>query len=75
MNDFSVTYCLFPWPTISHPTFKYGDVVKKIKGSCWQGKIVGWYSTNLTPEGYAVESSSETGSVQIYPATALKRIE
>ena len=29
-------------------------------------------STKLTPEGYAVESESHKGSVQIYPATALE---
>ena len=27
--------------------------------------------TALTPEGYAVESESHAGSVQIYPASAL----
>jgi len=51
--------------------FKQGDMVKKKSGSEWQGKIVGWYSTTLTPEGYAVESESHKGSVQIYPASAL----
>jgi hypothetical protein len=75
MNDFSVTYCLFPWPTITHPTFTFGESVEKIKGSCWTGRIVGWYSTDLTPEGYAVESSFEKGSVQIYPAHALRKIQ
>lgn len=55
------------------PKFQLGDTVKKIKGSQWHGKIVGTYSTTLTPEGYAVESSTEKGSVQIYPAAALER--
>jgi dihydrofolate reductase (trimethoprim resistance protein) len=55
----------------THKTFSFGQVVKKIKGSNWKGKIVGWYSTELTPEGYAVESDTETGSVQIYPVAAL----
>lgn len=36
--------------------------------------MVGFYSTNLTPEGYAVESSTEKGSVQIYPASALRPV-
>lgn len=52
--------------------FKIGDSVRKIKGSQWHGKIVGTYSTKLTPEGYCVESDTEHGSVQIYPAQALE---
>lgn len=52
--------------------FKLGDTVCKTKGSQWRGAIVGNYSTALTPEGYAVESSTEKGSVQIYPAAALE---
>ena len=51
---------------------KLGDRVRKLKGSSWQGVIVGTYSTALTPEGYAVESELEKGSVQIYPASALE---
>jgi hypothetical protein len=35
---------------------------------------VGWYSTELTPEGYAVESEAHAGSVQIYPAKALEMV-
>ena len=54
------------------PKFKIGDTVRKTKGSQWSGKVVGTYSTELTPEGYAVESSTERGSVQIYPAAALE---
>lgn len=50
-----------------------GTCVKKIKGSQWHGKIVGFYSTTLTPEGYAVESVFEPGSVQVYPVQALER--
>jgi hypothetical protein len=52
--------------------FKLGDIVKKVSGSQWHGTIVGTYSTELTPEGYAVESLTEKGSVQIYPAKALE---
>lgn len=56
----------------THPTFGLGDKVTKKSGSHWTGKVVGFYSTKLTPEGYAVESSTEMGSVQIYPAGALE---
>lgn len=55
--------------------FKRGDLVRKSKGSSWRGTVVGEYSTSLTPEGYAVESDTETGSVQIYPASALEPAE
>lgn len=57
---------------LSTQKFTIGDRVKKRSGSEWVGLIVGWYSTKLTPEGYAVESESHKGSVQIYPATALE---
>lgn len=49
-----------------------GQPVQKKRGSQWHGTVVGFYSTDLTPEGYAVESFSEKGSVQIYPADALE---
>lgn len=52
--------------------FKRGDTVKKTKGSEWHGTVVGEYSSSLTEEGYAVESWTERGSVQIYPAAALE---
>ena len=52
--------------------FKVGDRVRKIKGSQWQGKIVGAYSTELTFDGYVVESEAHAGSCQIYPASALE---
>lgn len=55
-----------------NPKFKLGDLVRKAKGSEWHGTVVGTYSTSLTPEGYAVESATERGSVQIYPAAALE---
>lgn len=54
------------------PKFIRGDYVRKIKGSEWWGKVVGEYSTMLTPEGYCVESAQHAGSVQIYPAAALE---
>ena len=56
---------------VQFEAFKLGDTVKKKSGSEWQGEVVGIYSTELTPEGYAVESSYHSGSVQIYPAKAL----
>ncbi|MEE9648014.1 trimethoprim-resistant dihydrofolate reductase DfrB [Enterobacter soli] len=55
-------------------TFGLGDRVRKKSGADWQGQVVGWYSTKLTPEGYAVESESHPGSVQIYPVAALERV-
>lgn len=56
----------------AHMKFKLGDTVRKVSGSQWHGTVVGTYSTQLTPEGYAVESYTERGSVQIYPAGALE---
>ena len=54
--------------------FAFGSHVRKKSGSEWQGYIVGWYSTGLTPTGYAVESQSHAGSVQIYPESALELV-
>jgi hypothetical protein len=51
-----------------------GDRVRKKSGSSWQGRIVGSYSTKLTPIGWAVESEREPGSVQIYPEAALEPV-
>jgi dihydrofolate reductase (trimethoprim resistance protein) len=55
--------------------FQIGDNVRKKTGAAWQGKVVGTYSTNLTPEGYCVESDAHPGSVQIYPAAALEGVK
>lgn len=54
--------------------FKHGlgTIVYKVGGAQWSGKVVGFYSTALTPVGYAVESIAEPGSVQIYPEKALE---
>jgi len=54
--------------------FRMGDIVKKSTGSEWVGRVVGWYSTEQTKEGYAVESSAHRNSVQIYPAKALELV-
>lgn len=51
-----------------------GARVEKISGSSWRGRVVGTYSTSLTPDGLCVESENEPGSVQIYPAKALRLI-
>lgn len=57
-------------------SFKYsfGETVRKKKGSQWEGRIVGFYTTDLTPIGYAVESTAHKGSVQIYPEAALATV-
>ena len=57
-------------------SFVFGNKVEKKSGSWWEGNIVGWYSTEQTPVGYAVQLSSKlNGAVQIYPESALKRYE
>lgn len=53
---------------------RLGTRVRKISGASWQGRIVGFYETDLTERGYAVESERETGSVQIYPEAALELV-
>lgn len=57
----------------AHFKFRMGDSVRKKTGAAWAGSVVGFYSTTLTPEGYAVESVAHPGSVQIYPAAALEK--
>lgn len=54
--------------------FQIGDYVRKKSGSQWEGFVCGTYSTALTPEGYAVESATHKGSVQIYPDAALELV-
>lgn len=53
--------------------YKLGDTVQKKSGSDWIGEVVGFYSTGLTPRGYAIESMFHKGSVQIYPENALTK--
>lgn len=60
------------WEREPKPKFKIGDRVRKVKGSQWSGKVVGTYSTELTPEGFCVESESHKNAVQIYPGSALE---
>jgi hypothetical protein len=57
------------------PKFALGDRVRKRSGSSWQGRVVGFYTTALTLNGYAVESEREPGSVQIYPEAALENAD
>ena len=57
------------WP--ADAAFAFGALVQKKGRASWRGKIVGWYRTDITALGYAVESAFEPGSVQIYPETAL----
>ena len=52
--------------------WRIGDMVRKKSGGSWHGRVVGFYRTSLTAEGYAVESAREPGSVQIYPVGALE---
>lgn len=62
---------------ISEPLgcWKIGTRLRKRKGSSWQGRVVGYYSTSLTNVGYCIESEREPGSVQIYPASALEPVD
>jgi dihydrofolate reductase (trimethoprim resistance protein) len=62
----------FNCPFGCHPV---GTRMRKRSGSSWQGKVVGYYSTTLTPVGYCIESEREPGSVQIYPSQALELVE
>ena len=78
LTDMEAQGLLMEWQTelrtalAEQPKFQRGDLVRKKSGSQWQGRVVGEYSTALTPEGYAVESDAHAGSVQIYPAHALE---
>ena len=49
-----------------------GQRVTKTKGNPWRWRVVGYYSTDLTPEGYVVESENEPGWLQLYAVGALK---
>lgn len=55
--------------------YEYGTRLKKKKGSQWQGRVVGFYQTPYTHEGYAIESEKELRSVQIYPEAALEPVD
>ena len=59
-------------PIPSWAKWSIGQFVRKRKGSQWRGRIVGFYSTDNNPRGYAIESHYEENSVQIYPEAALE---
>lgn len=52
--------------------FSRGDFVRKKSGSWWEGRVVGFYSTEQSPDGVAVQLDKPMGPVQIYPAAALE---
>ncbi|NTB01583.1 hypothetical protein [Agrobacterium tumefaciens] len=52
--------------------FAEGNLVRKKSGSWWEGRVVGTYSTEQTPRGYAVQLDKPFGPVQIYPESALE---
>ncbi|WP_430439041.1 hypothetical protein [Shinella sp.] len=53
--------------------FAIGDRVRKHSGSWWEGRVVGFYSTEQTPSGYCVQLDMvPNGPVQIYPEAALE---
>lgn len=54
--------------------FSRGGMVRKKSGSWWEGCVVGFYSTEQTPRGYAVQLDKPFGPVQIYPESALERL-
>lgn len=54
--------------------WELGTHVQKKSGSGWIGYVVGFYSTEQTPEGYAVESMYHKNTVQIYPRQALESV-
>lgn len=53
-------------------SFAEGDLIRKKSGSWWEGRVVGTYSTEQTPRGYAVQLDKPNGPVQIYPESALE---
>ena len=72
IENCSVLTTPLDWP----PTAKFrpGDRVRKHSGSWWEGRIVGFYSTDQTPIGYAVQLDFvPNGPVQIYPEAALEK--
>ena len=54
--------------------YEYGTLLQKKSGSEWVGKVVGFYSTEQTAEGYALESIYHKHTVQIYPERALVEV-
>ena len=52
--------------------FEFGQRVRKSGGAQWQGRVCGYYVTDMTTSGVCVESERERYSVQVYPARALE---
>lgn len=65
-----------PLDIVSDWKFCMGQPVRKRIGSWWEGRVVGFYSTNATPRGYAVQMPGprNNGPVQIYPEAALESV-
>jgi hypothetical protein len=72
MNQASLNFSTL---ILSNSKFNVGDLVRKKSGSKWEGKVCGFYSTDLTLIGYCIESNHHSGSVQIYPESALELVE
>lgn len=49
-------------------------LVRKRRGSWWEGRVVGYYSTKDNPHGLCVQLDRPNGPVQIYPAEAMERV-
>lgn len=63
---------LSPAPQMVGGKFALGDLVRKIRGSWWEGRVVGFYDTAENPDGVAVQLDKPNGQVQIYPAAAME---
>lgn len=59
------------WRVENEAKWKIGALVQKTRGGSWNGIVVGYYSTAVTPIGYCVESFYQPGSVQVWPEAAL----
>lgn len=55
--------------------FPIGALVRKKSGSWWEGRVVGFYATEQTPDGVCVQLDRPMGPVQIYPASALELVQ
>ena len=54
--------------------FSLNAMVRKKSGSWWEGRVVGFYGTEQTPDGVCVQLDKPMGPVQIYPASALELV-
>jgi hypothetical protein len=54
--------------------YRLGERVRKHSGAWWEGVVVGFYSTEQTPRGSAVQLLKPNGPVQIYPESALEEL-